>query len=181
MARIVREVQPRFVFVENSPMLTSRGLGRVLGDLAAMGFDAEWGVLSCKDAGGVHLRERIWIVAANAKIMQRNGRANYRKHSKGKVSQFGNRTSAPDAPHDRRKRGEGIKQRTVFRFSRFPWGEDVRRVEDLRSRSDLPEPLIRRINHDVAAGMDRLKAVGNGQVSRVAATAWQLLSQRFND
>jgi DNA (cytosine-5)-methyltransferase 1 len=41
MARIIREVQPRFVFVENSPMLTSRGLGRVLGDLASMGFDAE--------------------------------------------------------------------------------------------------------------------------------------------
>src|SRR5690625_5070782 len=42
MARIIREVRPRFVFVENSPVLTSRGLGRVLGDLAEMGFDAEW-------------------------------------------------------------------------------------------------------------------------------------------
>ena len=42
MARIIHEVRPRFVFVENSPMLTSRGLGRVLGDLASMGFDAKW-------------------------------------------------------------------------------------------------------------------------------------------
>ena len=41
-ARIISEVRPRFVFVENSPMLTSRGLGTVLGDLASMGFDAEW-------------------------------------------------------------------------------------------------------------------------------------------
>lgn len=63
MARIVGEVRPRYVFVENSPMLTSRGLGTVLGDLAALGFDAEWGVLSAADVGAPHLRERIWILA----------------------------------------------------------------------------------------------------------------------
>ena len=72
MARIIREVRPRFVFVENSPMLTCRGLGRVLGDLAAMGFDAEWGVVSAQDAIWLagdpclyHERERIWIVACS--------------------------------------------------------------------------------------------------------------------
>ena len=63
MARIIHEVQPRFVFVENSPMLTSRGLGRVLGDLAQMGFDAKWGVLGAADVGANHQRNRIWIVA----------------------------------------------------------------------------------------------------------------------
>jgi DNA (cytosine-5)-methyltransferase 1 len=62
MARIICEVQPRFVFVENSPMLTSRGLGRVLGDLASMGFDARWGVLGAADIGANHQRDRIWIV-----------------------------------------------------------------------------------------------------------------------
>ncbi|MET0035360.1 MAG: DNA cytosine methyltransferase [Candidatus Thiodiazotropha lotti] len=63
MARIISEVRPRFVFVENSPVLTSRGLGRVLGDLAEMGFDARWGVLGAIHAGAPHKRERIWIVA----------------------------------------------------------------------------------------------------------------------
>lgn len=100
-ARIIGEVQPQYVFVENSPALLSarKTTGiltemvdslfgrtrhreiidlrirqpdayRVLGDLAAMGFDAEWGVVSAEDAiwlGGTpavdHLRERIWIVA----------------------------------------------------------------------------------------------------------------------
>ena len=62
MARIISEVRPKFVFVENSPMLTSRGLGTVLGDLASMGFDAEWGVISAADTGAPHLRERIWVV-----------------------------------------------------------------------------------------------------------------------
>ena len=42
-------------------MLTSRGLGRVLGDLAAMGFDAKWGVLGAADVGANHQRDRIWI------------------------------------------------------------------------------------------------------------------------
>jgi len=63
MARIIHEVRPRFVYVENSPMLTSRGLGAVLGDLAAMGFDAKWGVLGANDIGANHQRDRIWIRA----------------------------------------------------------------------------------------------------------------------
>lgn len=63
MARIICEVAPRFVFVENSPMLASRGLGRVLSDLAELGYNAEWGVYSAADAGAPHLRKRIWILA----------------------------------------------------------------------------------------------------------------------
>lgn len=63
MARIIGEVQPRFAFVENSPMLTSRGLDRVLGDLSTLGYDAVWGVVGADDAGAPHRRERIWIVA----------------------------------------------------------------------------------------------------------------------
>ena len=63
-ARILREIRPRFVFVENSPMLVHRGLERVLGDLAACGYDARWQVLAAGDVGARHLRERIWIAAA---------------------------------------------------------------------------------------------------------------------
>ena len=70
MARIIGEVRPRYAFVENSPMLTVRGLGVVLGDLAAMGFDARWGVLGAADVGAPHLRERIWIVADSAQPSQ---------------------------------------------------------------------------------------------------------------
>lgn len=65
-ARIIGEVRPRHVFVENSPMLPSRGLGRVLGDLASMGFDARWGVLGAHHVGAPHERHRIWIVATDS-------------------------------------------------------------------------------------------------------------------
>jgi DNA (cytosine-5)-methyltransferase 1 len=63
MSRIVCEVMPRFVFVENSPALTDRGLGIVLRDLARMGYDARWGVLGAIHTGLPHRRLRIWIVA----------------------------------------------------------------------------------------------------------------------
>ena len=63
MASVIRAVQPRYVFVENSPMLTSRGGTRVIGDLAEMGFDCRWGIISAADVGAPHLRKRIWIVA----------------------------------------------------------------------------------------------------------------------
>jgi DNA (cytosine-5)-methyltransferase 1 len=62
MARIVGEVLPQFVFVENSPMLVGRGLGMVLGDLAEMGYDAEWGIVGAHHAAAPHKRDRIWIV-----------------------------------------------------------------------------------------------------------------------
>lgn len=69
-ARIIREVRPKFVFVENSPVLTSRGLNVVLGDLAAMGFDAEWGVLGAADVGAPHKRDRIWLVAYSDSVRE---------------------------------------------------------------------------------------------------------------
>jgi DNA (cytosine-5)-methyltransferase 1 len=62
-ARIIREVRPRWVIVENVRALASRGLGEVLGDLAHLGFDAEWHCIPACAVGAPHRRERIWIVA----------------------------------------------------------------------------------------------------------------------
>jgi len=73
-ARIIREVRPRFAFVENSPALTSRGLGIVLGDLAALGYDAEWSVLGASDVGAPHIRKRIWFIAWDAANADRDQR-----------------------------------------------------------------------------------------------------------
>lgn len=63
MLRIIREVRPRFAFVENVPALLSRGIDTVLGDLAEIGYDAEWCVLGADDVGANHHRKRIWILA----------------------------------------------------------------------------------------------------------------------
>jgi site-specific DNA-cytosine methylase len=65
MLRIIGEVEPHTVFIENAPAIRTRGLGTVLEGLAAIGFDAEWGVLSAEEVGAPHLRKRMWILASH--------------------------------------------------------------------------------------------------------------------
>ena len=141
MARIIGEVRPQYVFVENSPMLLTRGLGVVLADLSTLGFDAKWGIISGKDVGAVHLRERIWIVATNS--------------SKSRVYR-------------------NIKKK-ISKFSPFPWGKDCRSIEDLRNRPELFASPIHRKDYGFPDYVDRVSAIGNAQIPRVAATAWELL------
>lgn len=62
-ARIIGEIGPDYAVVENVPALTARGLDRVLRDLAAIGYDAEWDCLPASAFGAPHTRDRIWIVA----------------------------------------------------------------------------------------------------------------------
>ena len=73
MARIIGEIRPRFVFVENSPAIVVRGLGRVLGDISEMGLDARWGVIGADACGFQHHRARFWLVA-NSDCNRRQGR-----------------------------------------------------------------------------------------------------------
>jgi DNA (cytosine-5)-methyltransferase 1 len=62
-ARVVRVVRPRYVLVENVPALLHRGMGDVLGTLAALGYDAEWDCLQASGFGAFHNRERVFICA----------------------------------------------------------------------------------------------------------------------
>lgn len=62
-ARLIGELRPRFIIVENVARLLFDGMGRVLGDLAALGYDTEWECIPAAAVGAPHLRERVWIVA----------------------------------------------------------------------------------------------------------------------
>jgi len=151
MARIIGEVRPQYAFVENSPMLTSRGLGTVLADLSKMGFDAEWGVLSAADVGANHLRERMWILA--------------------KIS---------DSKRQRWTEGNNAKletNTTIRASSTIPFKSSI---EGFNRNCWKTEPDVCRVVNGVAATMDRLKAIGNGQVPLCAATAWKLLKERLD-
>jgi DNA (cytosine-5)-methyltransferase 1 len=63
MVRLIRYVRPRYVLVENVPALLTRGMDRVLGDLADCGLDAEWDVWGADDFGASQHRKRIWLLA----------------------------------------------------------------------------------------------------------------------
>jgi DNA (cytosine-5)-methyltransferase 1 len=62
-ARIIGEIRPKFVIVENVSMLRSRGMGVVLGDLASLGYDAEWHCIPASAVNAPPRRDRVWIVA----------------------------------------------------------------------------------------------------------------------
>lgn len=61
--RLSSELRPNFIFMENVPAITFRGLGSIVSRLASMGYDCRWTVLSAGEIGAVHLRERWWILA----------------------------------------------------------------------------------------------------------------------
>jgi len=61
--RLIGEIRPSIVIVENVSALLGRGLDRVLGDLAAIGYDAEWHCIPASAVGAPHIRDRIWIIA----------------------------------------------------------------------------------------------------------------------
>jgi len=181
MARVVSEIQPRYVFVENSPMLTSRGLGVVLGDLSTMGYDARWGVLGAHHVAAPHKRDRIWIMA---KKLQRNGsKDNARELPQSKpISQSRNNGRKVDVADTFSKRLERFsRDGKKFNKSGRDKTKPVRSTasKDLSSRPNWwsSEPELGRVANGVACRVDRLKAIGNGQVPAVAALAWQLLTQ----
>lgn len=217
MARIVDEVRPCFVYVENSPALTVRGLGRVLGDLAAMGFNAQWGVLGAVHAGAPHKRERIWIVA-HAAGLQNDGERGDSKLGRyavgrdqqtalGKIGEADNYCARGCCENvaDTDKIGRNGRAGMLWQGGRVEPenGSDLPDTDSQRqqkqhtpavaSESRQParlfdpgrgetwwtvEPSVGRVADGVAARVDRLKALGNGQVPAVAAAAWKVLAQK---
>jgi len=135
MARIIGEVRPKLAYMENSPLLVSRGLAVVLGDLAEMGYDAEWGCLSASSLGANHVRDRIWILATDSNLPQ---------CERGRIS-----------------------SRICTKYAN---------LGDSRWWQDSPE--FHRVDDVLASRLERLIAVGNGQVPIVAATAFVKLLER---
>lgn len=155
MARIIDEVRPRNCIVENSPMLLVRGIDRVLGDLAGMGYHAAWGVLGGKHIGLPHHRERIWIVATNDNAQRRVSLSGWAAEVRRKLVEY----QPPEPQVDRvleRLEAEG-KQCTD-------------KAEDC-----LPSYLCR-VADGLAAHVDRLERIGNGQIPGVEKLAWEILS-----
>jgi DNA (cytosine-5)-methyltransferase 1 len=202
MARIVGDVRPRFVFVENSPAIITRGLGRVLGDLAALGYDCRWTVLGAADVGAPHRRDRFWLVAHAEGERLPPGRANRREKSGFAKPANGSEDSADVANTNRLRESQQKRSERAQRGRAGHGGEemadaDSERREELRPAAIAngmgqlagciaeigsaawwrTEPDVGRVADGVAARVDRLRAIGNGQVPLCAATAWRILTE----
>ncbi len=206
MARIVGEVRPRIVYMENSPLLVGRGLAVVLGDLAEMGYDARWGIVGAADLSAPHQRDRIWIVA-NAGSRRLNEPASGKVEHPQRAETIGrcDLVANPDSDTGQQRRpghsaqgsrgwnaDRGCISETVADASR----ECEQRIVTGRSDSQVwckpierppgpcgygfgrwpVEPGMGRVANGVANRVDRIKALGNGQVPRVAAAAFTVLT-----
>jgi len=206
MARIICEVQPRYAFIENSPMLTVRGLDRVLCDLAQMGFDAQWGVLGAADVGANHQRDRIWIKSkrndtppppphlhldyTDSTYEQRNKRTQ-RASKKYAYVDCSSESEMAYSDSMRELQSQG-SERNEWRRSGNSGAEmahsrcertqiSLKWEQPTKQFADGPswwqvEPKLGRVADGVADRVHRLKAIGNGQVPLCAATAWRLLN-----
>ena len=154
MARVIREIGPKFVFVENSPMLSVRGLDRVLLDLAEMGFDARWAVLGADDLGFCHHRKRLWILAHPSGIRRDNWFRNLERKSTQKVAKV---------------RNQKKHSRTDYLRSFRSQYSDEFLAGNYRGSNGISKKLD-----------GRIKALGNAQVPAVAAVAFRMLSKGLN-
>ena len=201
MARIIGEVRPYYAFVENSPMLVGRGLAIVLADLAELGYDAEWGIVGAHHAGAPHKRDRIWITAKRSEQLSHSEHDRTRwweQQPQGVEEKARNMADATGGESGQSPKWEGRqnpsgrseKIRDVGNAMRggLPqpesqsmqdWTED-RTSERTRITGTswwATEPNVGRVAHGVAARVDRLRCIGNGQVSAVAQLAWNILNQ----
>jgi DNA (cytosine-5)-methyltransferase 1 len=157
--RLICELRPRYVLVENVAALLVRGIDTVLGDLAACGYDAEWQVLSAAQFGAPHLRERVFLVAYPTS--KQGGRIQQRKLQP-------NLDASSDTSNANFQRLQGFWSQKIQRVEAFSWCKDIRNLEDLRRRPDLPPSLIRGDRHGIPYVVDRLKGLGNAVVPQIA-------------
>jgi DNA (cytosine-5)-methyltransferase 1 len=161
MARLTGELRPRYLFVENVSALLGVALGRVLGDLAEIGYDAEWDCLPASAFGAPHRRDRIWIVA----YPHRSGLAqrivfggDSRAHGSAPTRQVAGVGSAVSDADD-----EGQPGSAVDACARPGVPELGRRDEWWRT-----EPDVGRVADGVPKRVDRLRGLGNSIVPQVA-------------
>jgi len=229
-ARLIGEMRPRFVFAENSPLLRTRGLGVVLEDLAALGYNARWGIIGAGAVGAPHKRDRMWILAyakgerygkrgESGDILKEDGRQDskvrWKPSSTSKDTAHLADTNRSGSDEDRSAselRTSGIEQspkdsritnETEGREVTGWWHTDPAEMgnaemlhaqgcadgsgqgelgraseRDAQGEADrATEPAVGRVAHGVANRVDRLKAIGNGQVPQCAAVAFNILSE----
>jgi DNA (cytosine-5)-methyltransferase 1 len=115
--RVVRELRPSYVVGENVPgLLTSDGgrfFNRVLSDLAALGFDVEWDVLSAADVGAPHLRERLFIVATSRGVGQADARRSRHERERRRADAHGPARALEGEARERERRGPDAGNRSA--------------------------------------------------------------------
>lgn len=131
--RILGELRPRVALVENVPALLSRGLGRVLGDLSALGFDAFWDCVPAAAVRAPHQRDRLFVVAYRDCVWQPQSQGSLA----GERGWTGNGSTALANSATQRER-EPADQAVSFAASRRAWDESGLRGQLADSHCERP-------------------------------------------
>ena len=183
-ARIIGEFRPRFVFVENVAALLGRGLDRVLGDLASLGYDAEWHCIPASAVGAPHQRDRLWLVGYSHDESQ-STRTQHDEASglPGVVANadeqrtHGRRAQSPGG-HEPADGGQNVayafrnnvQRLKPSRFDPEVWRGQVQRQIGSRSDGDgwwAVEPNVGRVAYGISNRAHRLRALGNAVVPQI--------------
>ena len=181
IARLVSELRPQYVIVENVSALLSRGLGRVLGDLAEIGYDAEWHCIPASAVGAPHRRDRVWIVAYAAGTGRTTGRVSIGPEQARPLASDSGKIMADAACTEQQgvwteSRGESDGPTD----SNSILANDSRRQEQWSAQSNgaqltaiecsswwRTEPDVGRVANGVPKRVDRLKGLGNAVVPQI--------------
>ena len=178
-ARLIGEVRPRYVIVENVAALRSRGLGRVLGDLAALGYNAEWHCIPAFAVGAPHRRDRLWIVG----FPNGDGRPPWQSAGTGMGHGRPAVAAGDDAGAVAGQRSVGPGDTPVSDTAReLPHGsgasaQQARREQLTNCGWWQFEPDVGRVAHGVPARVDRLRALGNAVVPQIPEMIGRVLME----
>jgi DNA (cytosine-5)-methyltransferase 1 len=167
-ANVIQRLRPSVVFIENVPGLRTAGLHDVLADLAAIGFDAEWGCFAAAEAGAPHRRRRLFILAYSdrERLRHEHGRGAGASREAAIQPEFaGPPWVAPYANREGRLQSDGTIQ------PQWRWASDGDRWT-----FESPVPGVA---HGIPRRMDRHRLAGNAVVPQQAALAWRELTSRL--
>lgn len=163
--RILREVRPRYALLENvSGLISKPYFRRILGDLAEAGFDIEQDCISAAEIGANHKRERLWFVA-HAHSQRTIANLSNARGLHGQLEQV-TRIGEEEVESQRNGNSRKLADPNI----------GIQKERDLRNQQWWEvEPELGRVADGVAHRVDRLAAIGNGQVPAVVREAWNRL------
>jgi DNA (cytosine-5)-methyltransferase 1 len=177
--RILGEVRPRYIFLENVPGHLRLGFDRVLGDLTELGFDAEWGVYSASQVGAPHRRNRVFVLAYRRGERLEGLQRSQSAGTRGGSSHSGEEVGNPDSKG--LQRWCGSEREGLHECPTWPPGPEG-------DWEDVPEhlrPAVRRELCDrvdgVSVWMDQIRALGNAVCPQQASYALRDLIKRVMD
>ena len=153
-ARIIGELRPKYVIVENVSALLGRGLDRVLGDLASLGYDAEWHCIPASAVGAPHRRDRIWIVA-------------YPNNKRSKLPVGNDRKERSGEWNLSSRRGEDMANANTPRLEIVINGQARQFAPAFGAHEWSSEPDVGRVAYGVPDRVDRLQSLGNAVVPQI--------------